>query len=233
VLLKHGVRLRLRDQSFRILVALLQRPWQVVTREELRHLLWPDEVFVDFDNSLNTAVGRLREALGDAADAPRFIETLSKRGYRFIGSVSVAPAGQASAPSPGLRLVILPFVNASGDRLLDYLADSMTDGIITEVASAAPSSVHVIARSTAMHYKGTHKDVARIGRELAVDYIVEGSAAVSPDGSRLGLTVQLTRVADETDVWARRLESARSEMVQLQGAIARDIIGHLPAPPVD
>ena len=71
-----------------MLAVLLQRPGEVVTREELRTQNWPEDTFVDFDNSLNTAINKLREALGDSADSPRFIETLPRRGYRFISSVS-------------------------------------------------------------------------------------------------------------------------------------------------
>lgn len=75
-LYKHGIKIGLRDQSFQVLAALLERPGEVVTREELRKRLWSADVFVDFDNNLNAAVGRLREALGDSADHPHFIETL-------------------------------------------------------------------------------------------------------------------------------------------------------------
>jgi DNA-binding winged helix-turn-helix (wHTH) protein len=85
---KQGVRIKLQDQPFHVLAVLLQRPGEVVTREELRSQNWPADTFVDFDNSLNTAINKLREALGDSADNPRFIETLPRRGYRFIAPVS-------------------------------------------------------------------------------------------------------------------------------------------------
>ena len=232
VLLRHGARIRLREQSFRVLSALLQRPGQLVTRGQLRQQLWPDRVFVDFENSLNTAVGRLREALGDSAERPRFIETLPKRGYRFIASVWAAPPSPAPSTTPGLRLLVLPFVNATGDRAHEHEADAMTDGLITELACTAsaastPPSLHVVAHATAMHYKGTHKDVAHIGRELAIDYLVEGSLAVEDD--RLRLTVQLTRVSDQTDVWARRWDVGRREIAAVQADIAREVIARLDA----
>src|SRR6266851_10109670 len=84
---KQGVRIKLQDQPFQVLIVLLQRPGEVVTREELRNQNWPADTFVDFDNSLNTAINKLRDALGDSAESPRFIETLPRRGYRFIASV--------------------------------------------------------------------------------------------------------------------------------------------------
>ena len=85
---KQGVRIKLQEQPFHVLTLLLQRPSEVITREELRSELWQSETFVDFDNSLNTSINKLREALGDSADNPRFIETLPRRGYRFLASVS-------------------------------------------------------------------------------------------------------------------------------------------------
>ena len=84
---KSGRRLRLQDQPFFVLAALLERPGTIVTREELRQRLWPADTFVDFDHSLNTAVNKLREVLGDSASSPRFIETLARRGYRFVAEV--------------------------------------------------------------------------------------------------------------------------------------------------
>ena len=96
LLRKRGVRVRLPGQSFQVLVSLLEHPGRVVTRAELQRRLWPDDVFVDFENSLNSAIGRLREALNDSAERPRFVETLSRRGYRFIA----APAGETMRAGP-------------------------------------------------------------------------------------------------------------------------------------
>src|ERR1700719_3004976 len=100
-----GRGVRLPQQSFRVLAMLLERPGQLVTREELRARLWPAGTFVEYDQGLNTAVKRLREALRDSAEAPRFIETLPKRGYRFIAAIeaqAIAPvmADPSSEPSP-------------------------------------------------------------------------------------------------------------------------------------
>ena len=160
-LLNHGSRIHLREQSFRVLALLLARPGEVVTREELRQRLWPAEVFVDVENNLNTAVARLREALHDFADHPRFIETLPKRGYRFIAPVSQPASVPAAAPSERVRLVVLPFVNTSGDPAQDSFSDAMTDDVITELAALAPAGLGVIARTTAMRYRDTKKDVSQ------------------------------------------------------------------------
>ncbi len=101
---KGGVRLRLPEQPFRVLIMLLERPGELITREEIRQTLWPADTFVDFDHGLNTVINRLRETLGDSASNPRFIETLARRGYRFLAPVETTgtvPAGSAPPPTVG------------------------------------------------------------------------------------------------------------------------------------
>ena len=104
---KNGNRIRLQEQPFQILVYLLDRPGEVVTREELRQKLWPADTFVDFDHSLNTAVNKLREALGDSASSPHYVETLARRGYRFL-----APVQRVEASSPAQNFTSARQVNA-------------------------------------------------------------------------------------------------------------------------
>ncbi len=101
---KSGVRIKLQDQPFEILAALLERPGEIVTREELQKRLWPADTFVDFDLSLNSAVKKLRQALSDDSDNPRFIETLYRRGYRFIGPANGAAKANGTEPSPSIPL---------------------------------------------------------------------------------------------------------------------------------
>jgi len=107
---KQGLRLKLQEQPLRLLMILLERPGEVVTREELQARLWKKDVFVDFDHSLNKAVNKVRDALGDSADSPRFIETLSRRGYRFIAPVQEIPEADAAAAisPPDLILDTVP-----------------------------------------------------------------------------------------------------------------------------
>lgn len=95
---RNGVRVRLQEQPFQILAYLLDRPGQVVTREELREKLWPADTFVDFDHSLNTAINKLREALGDSASNPRYVETLARRGYRFLAPLQTGTAKAQGSP---------------------------------------------------------------------------------------------------------------------------------------
>jgi TolB-like protein len=231
-LFKRGTRIHLREQSFQVLALLLERPGEVVTRDDLRRRLWPTDVFIDFENSLNTAVARLREALGDSAERPRFVETLPRRGYRFLAPVttSVTAPGPAQAPRPKARLLVLPLVNSGGDPGQEYFSDAMTEEIITELSALAPADLAVIARTTSMHYKGTSKDIARIGRELALDYVVEGSARRVDD--QVCLTVQLIRVSDQSHVFGKRYDADLADIFSLQRSVARAVgerIGVCPA----
>src|SRR5262249_32774573 len=117
---RKGQKVKLQDQPFQVLAVLLQRPGDVVTREELRSQIWPQDTFVDFDNSLNTAINKLREALGDSADNPRFIETLPRRGYRFIAPVTTDQRKKSPlfagklVVGAGTPIIILPVAVAGG-----------------------------------------------------------------------------------------------------------------------
>ena len=104
---KKGVRIRLQEQPFQVLAMLVQRPGDLVTRDELRARLWPDAVFVDFDQGLNRAVTKIRSALGDLAESPRFVETLERRGYRFIAAVEAVDAPRGPAADCPARPVLV------------------------------------------------------------------------------------------------------------------------------
>src|SRR5260370_16991318 len=97
---KHGVRIKLQEQPFQILALLLEHPGEVVTRDELREKLWPAHTFVDFDRSLNKAMTKLRAALGDCADSPRYVETIPRHGYRFLAPLYLPQSQLAYANVP-------------------------------------------------------------------------------------------------------------------------------------
>jgi DNA-binding winged helix-turn-helix (wHTH) protein len=121
---KDGVKVKLAEQPFSVLALLLAQPGEVVTRDELQQKLWPRDTFVDFDRGLNKAINRLRDALGDSADAPRFIETLPKRGYRFVGSTLPSPtaARDATQPPPAPKRPLLASAAALAVVLLAILS---------------------------------------------------------------------------------------------------------------
>src|SRR6201987_3241721 len=110
---KNGTKIRLQDQPFQVLALLLENAGQVETREDLRQKLWPADTFVDFDNGLNTCINKIREALGDSSENPRLVETLPRRGYRFVGAIETkAPRIES--------LSVLPLENLSRDPEQEY-----------------------------------------------------------------------------------------------------------------
>lgn len=263
---KSGVRLRLHGQPIQLLAILLQSPGSLVTREELRTQLWPSDTFVDFDHSLNNAILRIREVLGDSAGTPRYIETLPRRGYRFIGHIEEAaadtpePAPQSVAPAatpepirarwirrtlipflvilvaavvfwqapffahrvsaaPIHSIAVLPFDNLSGDPSQTYLADGMTDQLITDLAQVG--SLRVISRTSVMHYRNTKMTLPEIARELDVDSIVEGS--ITRSGDRVRVTAQLLRANTDEHIWAESYERNVGDILHLQSDVAQAI----------
>src|ERR1700690_1787516 len=251
---KAGRRVPLQEQPFRVLAMLLDRPGEVVTREQLQSRLWPADTYVGFDEGLNTAIRKLRVAFDDSADNPRFIETLPRRGYRFVAPihdavapspvppVSLAPASASVQPRsrPSRRqllllmsaavlllvaagvtyfrrsrpstvtapkrvmLAVLPFQNMSNDPQQDYFSDGLTEETITDLGQLSPEHLGVIARTSAMSYKHTNKTISQIGRELGVDYILEGS--IRREGNEARVSAQLIRVSDQTHLWAQNYQ---------------------------
>src|SRR2546425_1666327 len=201
---KQGAKIKLQDQPFQILQILLQRPGGTVSREELQQKIWPSDTFVDFDHGLYNAIKRLREALGDSAETPRFVETLSRRGYRFIGKIERETSRIRS-------LAVLPLENLSRDRQQEYFAEGLTEALITSLAKIG--ELRVVCRTTAMLYKDVHKPLREIARELEVDAIVEGT--VLRAGHRVRITAQLVDPAKESHLWAESYERHLRDVLHL------------------
>jgi TolB-like protein/DNA-binding winged helix-turn-helix (wHTH) protein/Tfp pilus assembly protein PilF len=268
---KQGRRVRLRQQPLEVLAALLEHPDEIVTREELHRRLWPADTFLDFDHSLNNAVNRLREVLDDSSSHPQFIETIPRRGYRFVSSVEAIPdpvdslpglqaaavglghgsrlhrrlgrwkipllamlavlavgvAGyfarvtllrRATAAPMQARIVVLPFQNLSGDSAEEYICDGLTEELIAQLSVLNPSRLAVIARTSAMHYKGTSETASQIGRELGVDYLLESSVRLS--AGRLRITTQLIDTRTQAHLWTGNFDRNLGNVLEMDQAIA-------------
>ena len=222
-LLRHGARVDLQDQPFQALVMLLERPGEVVTREEFSKALWPGNTFVDFERGLNKAINKLRAALRDNPEKPRYVETLPQRGYRFVAPVErVEPAGDDSRPLRPVQidsLAVLPLANLSGDPAQEYFSDGLTEELICAI-SRIPS-LRVISRTSAMSLKEARKPLAEIARELAVDAVVEGT--VSRSGDRVRVTAQLILARNDSHLWAGRYERDLGDILHLQAEVAQSI----------
>jgi len=209
---KRGVKVKLQEQPLQILQMLVEHPGEVVTRDELQHKIWPADTFVDFEQGLYNAVRRLRDALGDSAEKPRFIDTLSRRGYRFIGTIDATPRQIQS-------LAVLPLENLSRDPEQEYFAEGLTEELITTLAKIG--ELRVVSRTSVMLYKGVRKPLSEIARELGVDAIVEGTVLRS--GHRVRITAQLIDAAEESHLWAESYERDLRDVLTLQSELAQAI----------
>jgi TolB-like protein/DNA-binding winged helix-turn-helix (wHTH) protein/Flp pilus assembly protein TadD len=251
---KQGIKLKLQEQPFQVLLALIERPGGVVTRDELQRRLWPDGVVVDYERGLNKAVNRLREVLGDDVDNPQFVETVPQRGYRFLMPLTL-PEQTATPPVPNRRnilamaggalaapfawlgyrtvgwkrrpiesLAVLPLENLSGNAEQEYFSDGMTDELIGEIARLG--SLRVISRTSVMQYKrGPRKSLPDIARELKVDAILEGTV-VQSDG-KVRISAQLIRAEDDRHIWSAKYERDLKDVMALQSDVARAVASEI------
>ena len=281
---RQGRTLKLERIPTEVLIFLIEHKGELVTREQIVERVWGKDVFLDTDNSINGAIRKIRQALRDDAEQPRFIQTFSGRGYRFIAdlqsdppadtpaasaaksslliieSAAVTPAlsgerapsqsrispkmvgailaglvalaliagwiassRSRTAPVPPSRvmLAVLPFENLTGDANQEYFSDGLTEEMITQLGSLDPEHMGVIGRTSVMHYKVTRAPLDQIGRELGVQYVLEGS--VRKDANNVRVAAQLIQTKDQTHVWARQYDRELTGLLNLQGEIAQEI----------
>jgi TolB-like protein/Tfp pilus assembly protein PilF len=219
LLFRNGKRVVLTPKAVDLLVALVEAQGQPVGKQELLRRVWPDTVVEE--GSLTSHIFLLRRVLGEGAEGQQFIETIPKRGYRFVGPCAhVAPLAPA-AGAERLMLVVLPFENLSGGRKHDYFSEGLTEEMISQLARLSPEQLGVIARTSAMQYKSTTKTAQQIGQELGVSHLLEGS--VRRSGERVRITAQLIRVSDATHLWAEGYERSLHDILALQAEVARAI----------
>lgn len=281
-LTKRGLRVKLQPIPFQALALFLERPGELITREELQHRLWQPGTFVDFDQGLNVAIKKLRDALGEVAGSSRYIETVAGEGYRWIADVQTISAAQelesishrpptqtdaeasVARPSPsetarpgiGIRipkaaaigmfaaiivaalafwvvrmqnqhrqavpihsLAVLPLRNLSSDPGQDYLADGVTEELITDLAQSLP--LRVVSRTSVMRYRQTSEPIAQIARELGVEAIIEG--AVARSGNHVAVTVQLIDAREDRHLWAQKYDRELQDLLPAEAELSQEI----------
>lgn len=219
LLFRKGERVVLTPKAVDLLIALVAAEGKPIGKDDLLQKIWPDTVVEE--GSLTSHISLLRKALGEDHDEPQFIETIPKRGYRFVGPVHQIVEGMGDASVGRKMLVVLPFENLSGGEKHDYFSEGLTEEMISQLARLSPEHLAVIARTSAMQYKSTNKTVQQIGRELRVSHALEGSVRCA--GGRVRITAQLIRVSDETHLWAESYERNLRDILALQGEVARAI----------
>jgi TolB-like protein/DNA-binding winged helix-turn-helix (wHTH) protein/Flp pilus assembly protein TadD len=279
-----GRSLKLERIPLDILLLLVERRGQLVSREDIIAKIWGKDVFLDTDSSINGAIRKIRQVLKDDPENPVFVQTVTGKGYRFIAAVieaevraqeggvkklessnTIAQEASATLASRrerrvslalwpwvaalaallvvglaagvyGLRLrarsqsataqhrvmlAVLPFANLSNDPEQEYFSDGLTEETITDLGELNPERLGVIARTSAAAYKHTNKTIAQIGRELGVDYILEGSVRRESGVARI--SAQLIRVKDQVHLWAHNYDRETGGLLALQNELGRAI----------
>jgi TolB-like protein len=219
MLFRGGDHVALPPKLAELLVALVEAEGKVLTREQLLQRLWRDTVVEE--GSLSSHISLLRKALGEGPNGQDFIETLAKRGYRFVAPVKWAAYQAVDRGVERAMLVVLPFENFTAGERYDYFSDGLTEEMITELARLSPERLGVIARTSAMQFKSTTKSIAQIGGELGVSHVLEGS--VRRVGERVRITAQLIRVSDESHLWAQSYERGLHDVLEVQAEVSRAV----------
>jgi TolB-like protein/DNA-binding winged helix-turn-helix (wHTH) protein/Tfp pilus assembly protein PilF len=279
-----GRSLKLERIPLDILLLLVERRGQLVSREDIIAKIWGKDVFLDTDSSINGAIRKIRQVLKDDPENPVFVQTVTGKGYRFIAAVIeaevraqeggvkklessntivqeasatlasrqgrrislalwpwvaalaallvvVLAAGiyglrlrarsQSATAQHRVMLAVLPFANLSNNPEQEYFSDGLTEETITDLGELNPERLGVIARTSAASYKHTNKTIAQIGRELGVDYILEGS--VRREGGVARISAQLIRVKDQVHLWAHNYDRETPGLLALQNELGRAI----------
>ena len=198
-----------------LLLLLAERPSQLIRRADLVDRLWGEGVLVDVEAGLNTAIRKLRRALGDSSDHPVFVETVPGKGYRFIAAVTAGPAPDQ------VTLGVLPFANLSDDPAREHLADGFTEETIAALGQVGCEHLSTIGRTSTLRFKRTRKSLSAVGRELGAAYLVESSIRGDSDGLRI--TSRLVRVRDEAQVWSASYDREPVHLLRLQREIGTAI----------
>ena len=215
---KRGLKIKLEEQPLHVLAILLEKPGRVVSREELRRRLWAPGLHVEFDRSINKAIYVLRQALGDSPTNPHFIDTVPRRGYRFLAPVEVGR--NSGAPSRVLSSVfVLPVENLSGDATLEYVADGITDALITSLGRI--KALRVISRTSAMCYKGIRQPLPEIARQIGADFVLEGSLVCS--NTRVRISLRFNEACNERQLWSETFDGETEYLIGLYTAVERVI----------
>lgn len=221
-LLVNGVPAKLGARAFDLLLALIERRDRVVSKDELLNLVWPGLIVEE--NNLQVHISALRKVLGSQA-----VATIPGRGYRFaapLGASEALPAAASGVIAPSrkpLSIAVLPFLNMGADPEKDYFADGITEDIITELSRWR--SLAVTSRNSSFRFKGRPVDVQRVGRELGVRFLVEGS--VRRAGERIRVTAQLIDAESGNHLWSERFDRPQADVFAVQDEVVHTIVGTL------
>jgi TolB-like protein/Tfp pilus assembly protein PilF len=218
---RNGAAVRLERIPMDMLLHLVAHSGKLVTRQDLIDRAWGKNHFFAEDDSVNTAVRKLRAALGDNPRQPQFIETVTGKGYRFVAKIHDSPRPRR------MLLAVLPFDNLSPDPADVYLSEGVTDELITHLGALVTPRLGVIAGTTAAECRRRGMTIDQIGRELKAQCIVEG--AVKKTAERVRINVRLVQISDQSQLWAKSYERTTSDLLEWQWDVAREIASEVHA----
>jgi TolB-like protein/Tfp pilus assembly protein PilF len=219
-----GRTVRLEPKVMGVLQCLAQHPGETLSKEQLFQAVWPNIIVTE--DALKRCIAELRRAFDDDARNPHIIETIAKRGYRLIASVSALTAATAPAPPESVvtdSIAVLPFANISADPENEYFSDGITEEII-DALSQIPG-LRVVARRSAFSFKGKHIDLRLVGEQLTVRTVLEGS--VRRANNRLRIVANLVCAADGYHMWSERYDRDLKDIFTIQEEIAQAITQRL------
>jgi DNA-binding winged helix-turn-helix (wHTH) protein/tetratricopeptide (TPR) repeat protein len=224
VLSRNGETISLRPKATEILMMLVMHAGELVEKDELLNEVWPN-TFVEEAN-LTQNIFKLRRALGHERSGPKYIETVARRGYRFVASVRIIttddkeslPAEVAASQPP--VVAVLPFLNTTGDQELEYLADGVTDNIINNLSRL--SKLRVMSRSTVLRYKVSDVDPKQVGRELGANVVLVGKINSRPTG--IAMSVELVDASSGWQLWGESFDSESKDLLEIQTTITRQLL---------
>ena len=231
VLTRAGETIPLTPKAIEILLLLVANAGQLVEKEELLQQVWPN-TFVE-ESNLAQNIFQLRRVLGDERAGPRYIDTVVRRGYRFVASVRVVAAdenhnGENLAPSAIEAtqrpiVAVLPFVNVSGDPELEYLADGVTDNLINNLSRV--SKLRVMSRSAVFRYKTKEDDPRQIGTDLGATAVLVGK--INSRRSGIAISVELVDASTGWQLWGETFDCRSRDILEIQDAITRQLLATL------
>jgi TolB-like protein len=219
-----GRNLKLERKPLELLILLASSNGHLVARTDIADQLWGREVVVDIEHGINTAVRKIRQALRDNPEHPRFLETVTGKGYRFLADVIMPPScAEANVAGNQVSIAVLPFANMSAEKENEYFADGLAEEIMNQLANVP--SMKVAARTSSFFFKGKDVDAPEIGKRLNVEHVLEGS--VRKSGNRVRITAQLIKLSDGFHLWSERYDREMTDIFAVQDEISLAIIAAL------
>lgn len=220
-LTRAGRAIALERRPTELLCLLAGRPGELIGRRELADKIWGASTRVDADMGINTAIRKIRAALGDTTGRPMYVETVQGRGYRFLAQVTAAPSASLE-PAPGpVTIAVLPFDNLTGSPEHDYLSDGFTEELIAILGGISPGNIRVIGRRSVMQFRALAAPDADIGRLLGADHLLESSIRL--DGNALRVTTRLVAAGSQLQIWSGSFDSTLDRKLTFQQSVSRSV----------